>query len=329
MFKREYRACEIRKALDIYRITKSFRKAERICGIGKSTIQRWWVSFHTLFVRHHRQRKKVKRRRKPKFEGVEGFLKKLFLSPKLEFISLKQIQRALPYSKPPCLSWLSMVLRKSRISRRRFTHAVVYPNNPSRMEERYKHLKVVMASLNIENIVCLDETALTNFGNTSYGYYLKGKQPQAFYVPRREKVSLIMAIHPYKGIVATSSQQKAFNKETFVAFIKDVLLPSLPSEVQAVLMDNISFHHSKEVLDLLQRKGILPLFIPPYSPRCNPIEEVFSLLKRIFRDLDLRDGSFQKKVRVAVDQLNLYKDFSTYYRHARSHVEETCQSLGL
>lgn len=111
-----------------------------------------------------------------------------------------------------------------------------------------------------------------------------------------------------------------------MAFIKESLLPSLPSETKAVLMDNIRFHHSKEVLELLRINGIRPLFIPPYSPRCNPIEEVFSLLKRKFRELEMSQGSFQQHIEAALEELKLFKDLSPYYLHAKKHVQ--CQALG-
>lgn len=197
------------------------------------------------------------------------------------------------------------------------------------MQELYSAFKISLDSLNLENIVCLDETALSNIGNTNYGYFAKGKQPEAFHVPKKERLSLLMAIHPSEGILAVSKTLKAFNKESFLVFLKEVLIPKLPLETKAILMDNISFHHSKEVLAIFESHGIQPLFIPPYSPRCNPIEEVFSQLKRIYRSLDVSKDSFSQKVEASVDCLKLYKDLSPYYKHTRSHVEATCRTLRL
>lgn len=327
MFQKQYGASDIRKALDVYSRTQSFRKAERICGIGKSTIQRWWVSFHTLFIRHHRQKKKTKQRRKAKFSNLERLLQCLFRSPKLEFLSLKQIQRSLPFEKPPCLSWLSMSLKKAKISRRRFNTSRVCPKTSTQLKELYRNFQRSLHCLNPQNIVCLDETAFSNIGNSSYGYFTKGKQPEAFQVPRREKCSVVMAIHPKNGIIAFAKQPKSFNKDSFIAFLNKELLPSLPRETKAILMDNVSFHHSKEVITTLENHGLMPLFIPPYSPRCNPIEEVFSQLKRIYRSMELTDRTFQGKIGDSIETLKLFKDLSPYYRHARNHVEATCRTL--
>ena len=46
-----------------------------------------------------------------------------------------------------------------------------------------------------------------------------------------------------------------------------------------VIMDNCSIHHVDAIKELLQNAGILLLFLPPYSPDFNPIEEAFSSVK--------------------------------------------------
>lgn len=324
MFKQQYGATDIRRALEAYRKTKSFRVAERICGIGKSSIQRWWVSFHTLLVRRKLQRRKSRRSRKPKYAGLETSLRLLFQSHRLKFLSLHHIQQELGYHKPPCISWISQALKKAKVSRRRFIRSTVCPRAPNEMAGLYMSFFNSLKCFDLEGIVCLDETAFSNVGNCTYGYFPKGKHPEIVTVPRRERFSLVMAIHPSKGIVASSKQKQAFNKDTFLAFVKDHLIPSIPHGTKAILMDNIRFHHSKEVIECLEVNGLFPLFIPPYSPRCNPIEELFSLLKHIFRSLDESKGTFLERVDSSIETLNRYKDMTPYYKHALEHVKARC-----
>jgi transposase len=171
-----------------------------------------------------------------------------------------------------------------------------------------------------DQVVCLDETGFCNVGYVSYGYFPKGKQPTALRVRRRERYSVIAAIHPSEGILLTRMQQTAYNKTTFLSFIED-LLPVLPSTVKAIIMDNVSFHRSNIIRERLGKQGIEALYIPPYSPRCNPIEEVFSLVKHKYKTS--YDLTFTNKVRDALDFVkNSYKDFSVFYRHTRNHVAE-------
>ena len=45
------------------------------------------------------------------------------------------------------------------------------------------------------------------------------------------------------------------------------------------MCDNVSFHKSEKVINLIKETKNHPLFIPPYSPDLNPIENVFSIFK--------------------------------------------------
>ena len=53
-----------------------------------------------------------------------------------------------------------------------------------------------------------------------------------------------------------------------------------------LIMDNCSVHHVNEVREVLQQAGILVLFLPPYSPDLNPLEEAFSYVKQYLRRHD-------------------------------------------
>ena len=52
------------------------------------------------------------------------------------------------------------------------------------------------------------------------------------------------------------------------------------------VMDNCSVNHVEEVYDVFNTAGILLLFLPPYSPDYNPIEEAFSYVKWYLREHD-------------------------------------------
>ena len=77
-------------------------------------------------------------------------------------------------------------------------------------------------------------------------------------------------------------------------------------------MDNVAFHRNRELTNILLDKGISCIFIPPYSPRCNPIEEVFSVIKRRFRTYDYL-SDFDDRVSKIVEEIKLYKDILCFY----------------
>ena len=66
------------------------------------------------------------------------------------------------------------------------------------------------------------------------------------------------------------------NTTGFVEFLKTLNLP----KNSVILLDNVSFHHSKEVKEFCQSQSWILLFVPPYSPWFNPIELCFSIIKR-------------------------------------------------
>ena len=71
---------------------------------------------------------------------------------------------------------------------------------------------------------------------------------------------------------------------TFYNFVRGSLIPNMnpfdgSSPKSIVVMDNCSIHHVQEVANLFQSTGILVMFLPPYSPDYNPVEEAFSFVK--------------------------------------------------
>ena len=77
------------------------------------------------------------------------------------------------------------------------------------------------------------------------------------------------------------------NGQSFTAWVEQFLLPTLsPGDV--VVMDNLGSHKGKAVRQLIRSAGARLLFLPPYSPDLNPIEQVFAKLKTLLRKAEPR-----------------------------------------
>ena len=73
------------------------------------------------------------------------------------------------------------------------------------------------------------------------------------------------------------------NGDAFRAYVEQFLVPTLaPADV--VVMDNLGSHKSAAVRKAIRRAGAHLLFLPPYSPNLNPIEQVFAKLKHLLRN---------------------------------------------
>ncbi len=72
------------------------------------------------------------------------------------------------------------------------------------------------------------------------------------------------------------------NGESFRTYVDQVLAPTLkPGDV--VILDNLGSHKGKAVRRAIRASGARLLFLPPYSPDLNPIEQVFAKLKHLMR----------------------------------------------
>ena len=69
-------------------------------------------------------------------------------------------------------------------------------------------------------------------------------------------------------------------REVFEAYLEGDLAPTL-SPGQVVVMDNLSAHKGGRVKEILEGAGCELVYLPPYSPDMNPIEEAFSKVKAL------------------------------------------------
>ena len=78
------------------------------------------------------------------------------------------------------------------------------------------------------------------------------------------------------------------NGDLFRAYVEQVLVPTLrPGDV--VVLDNLGSHKGPAIRKAIRAAGAHLLFLPPYSPDLNPIEQVFAKLKHLMRKAQPRD----------------------------------------
>ncbi len=84
------------------------------------------------------------------------------------------------------------------------------------------------------------------------------------------------------GMVAPWVLDGPINRDGFTTYVARVLVPELqPGDV--AIMDNLSSHKAPAVRQAIEAAGATLLFLPPYSPDFNPIEQAFSKLKAHLR----------------------------------------------
>ena len=89
------------------------------------------------------------------------------------------------------------------------------------------------------------------------------------------------------GLVAPMVLDGTINGAAFLASVEQFLAPTLrPGDT--VIADNLGSHKVAGVQAAIEARGATLLFLPPYSPDLNPIEQVFAKLKRLLRSAQAR-----------------------------------------
>jgi transposase len=84
------------------------------------------------------------------------------------------------------------------------------------------------------------------------------------------------------SITAPFVIDRAMNGPIFLIYLRQCLVPTLsPGDI--VVMDNLPAHKLTAVREIIEAAGATLLYLPPYSPDLNPIEQVFAKLKALLR----------------------------------------------
>ena len=128
----------------------------------------------------------------------------------------------------------------------------------------------------------IDETwASTNMararGRAPRGQRLRAAVPHGHW-----KTTTFVAGLRQDGIVAPFVLDGPINRNSFETYVDRVLVPDLrPGDI--VIMDNLSSHKGPRVRKLIEAASASLLYLPPYSPDFNPIENAFAKLKTLLR----------------------------------------------
>ncbi|OSQ34766.1 transposase [Thalassospira sp. MCCC 1A01428] len=134
----------------------------------------------------------------------------------------------------------------------------------------------------VNRLVFIDETSTNTKLTKRTGWSPRGMRCHADAPFGGWKTQTFIAGLRCDGLVAPWILDAPMNRRSFEIWIKTQLLPTLSSD-DVVIIDNVAFHKSTPVLELLREKGIWLLFLPPYSPDLNPIELAYSKLKALLR----------------------------------------------
>jgi transposase len=155
--------------------------------------------------------------------------------------------------------------------------------------EQRSHWHERLAVVPSARLVFVDEsganTKMTRlYGRSPVGERLVTQIPHGHY-----QTSTLIAAVRLRGPCAPWLFEGAMDGEMFLAWVRQGLVPTLQLE-DWVILDNLATHKVAGVRQAIEAAGARLLYLPPYSPDFNPIENLWSKVKQILRRLAPRNA---------------------------------------
>ena len=156
------------------------------------------------------------------------------------------------------------------------------------MARRRTRWKTYQGRISVSRLVFIDETWVKTNMAPLRGWGPRGQRLKATAPFGHWKTQTFIAALRHDRIDAPWVIDGPINGELFLVYVEKVLAPTLqPGDV--VVLDNLGSHKSKAARAAVRAAGAHLIFLPPYSPDLNPIEQVFAKLKHLMRKTQPRD----------------------------------------
>lgn len=144
-----------------------------------------------------------------------------------------------------------------------------------------------MTGIDPRRFVFLDETGAKTNMTRAFARSRKGERAVDYAPHGHWNTTTLIAGITLDCAIAPMVLDGPMDTLAFEAYLKHVLIPELPTG-SIVVMDNLSSHKSRRVGVLLRDAGAELIYLPPYSPDFNPIEQMWSKVKSYLRSAKAR-----------------------------------------
>lgn len=173
---------------------------------------------------------------------------------------------------------------------------------------------IVAEGTGADRFVFVDECGTNTSLRPLYAWSRRGERALCS-APRNwgKNVTLISSM-TLDGMGPSLVVEGATTGAVFEAYVEEALLPGLRAG-QVVVMDNLSAHKGERIRQLIEGKGCELLYLPPYSPDFNPIEQAFSKVKGMLRKAEARTReALIEAMGMALSAVSA-RDASGFFRH--------------
>jgi len=265
--------------INIYYKIKSMRKTSLLTNVSISSISRWIKNIH------NKKEKIIS-----KLPLIIDLIKTVLSY--FPFYTVKDIQKHINKTlNLTCSYSLIYTIMKKHV--KLSYKKIKYQNflNKDTLNTKINLFKHEFSKLiNNNNFVFIDEVGFNDSIKPIYSWSEKGKKlyiDHKINTKSRNNKSVCSYI-TNEGKISYCVSNIPYNKNILLEYMKTFNFP----KNTIIIMDNVSFHHSKIIKNYVETKNWKLLYIPPYSPDFNPIENIFSKIKNHYRKYKNIENSF-------------------------------------
>jgi transposase len=182
------------------------------------------------------------------------------------------------------------------------------------VKQKRENWEECLVELDLNKLVFFDESGVNTLMARLRGRSPKGKRLVDSAPAGRYATLTLMSAVRLDGVVAPMLLDGPVNAETFAGYIEDCLVPALEAE-DILIMDNLPAHKSVRITQAVEGAGCKLVYLPPYSPDFNPIENMWSKVKASLRKTAARTfGALVDGVKDALHTIS-FDDCEGYFEH--------------
>jgi len=188
--------------------------------------------------------------------------------------------------------------------------------------QRREEFLATLAAVPPEKLIFLDESGVTTQMTRFWGRAPKGERIEEATPQGHWKVLTTLGALSLRGIEAAMTIESPTDGEVFTAYVQQVLCRKLqPGDV--VVLDNLSAHKVEGIRELIEGCGAQLLFLPPYSPDLNPIEQAWSKFKQFLRAAKARTAEALEQAVTDALQTITADNAVAWFRHCGYGIQQS------
>jgi transposase len=190
------------------------------------------------------------------------------------------------------LSTVSRALKEFHYTVKRVSLIPEKRNTPEVIDKRYDYAVQFNGILPYhEKIFFLDEMGIQIWMRSSRGSSIKGTRANKKVKLVKGKNYSIAVCMNRESLYFYEMQNMPYNGEHFDIFLQQLIEHFRVNGIDGayLIMDNVPFHKRDDIVELIQNYGHTPIFLPPYSPFLNPIENLFNHWKLMIKQMEAQN----------------------------------------